>query len=78
LLSSVIPGSVTDALDPANHHVIHNVVPADIKRFIQALLLSATPCTNFIIDFADTIIWNAAIWQYRVLKIRKILPNYLR
>jgi len=31
LLSSVIPGSVTDALDPANHHVIHNVVPADIK-----------------------------------------------
>ncbi|CAL4885715.1 unnamed protein product [Urochloa decumbens] len=31
LLSSVIPGSVTDALDPANHHVIHNVVPANIK-----------------------------------------------
>ncbi|OEL30721.1 Autophagy-related protein 18b [Dichanthelium oligosanthes] len=31
LLSSVIPGSVTDALDPANHHVIHNVVPGDIK-----------------------------------------------
>ncbi|GJM87221.1 hypothetical protein PR202_ga03155 [Eleusine coracana subsp. coracana] len=31
LLSSVIPGSVTDALDPANHHVIHNVVPAEIK-----------------------------------------------
>lgn len=31
LLSSVIPGSVTDALDPANHHVIHNVVPADIR-----------------------------------------------
>ncbi|KAF8730143.1 hypothetical protein HU200_017114 [Digitaria exilis] len=31
LLSSVIPGSVTDALDPANHHVIHHVVPADIK-----------------------------------------------
>lgn len=31
LFSSVIPGSVTDALDPANHHVIHNVVTADIK-----------------------------------------------
>ncbi|XP_066328953.1 autophagy-related protein 18b-like [Miscanthus floridulus] len=31
LLSSVIPGSVTDALDPANHHVIHHVVTADIK-----------------------------------------------
>jgi hypothetical protein len=42
LLSSVIPGSVTDALDPANHHVIHNVVPANIKRSIQALLLSST------------------------------------
>ena len=61
MLSSVIPGSVTDALDPANHHVIHNVVPADIKRSIQALLLSFTPCTNFIIHFADIIIWNAAV-----------------
>ena len=77
MLSSVIPGSVTDALDPANHHVIHNVVPADIKRSIQALLLSFTPCTNFIIHFADIIIWNAAVWQCRVLKIPKILPNYL-
>lgn len=31
LLSSIIPGKITDALDPANHHVIHNVVPAVIK-----------------------------------------------
>lgn len=78
LLSSVIPGSVTDALDPANHHVIHNVVPANIKRSIRALLLSATVCTNFIIDFSNTILWgNAAVWQYMVLKIPKILPNFL-
>jgi autophagy-related protein 18 len=38
LLSSVIPGSETDALDPATHRVIHSVVPAKIKRLIQALL----------------------------------------
>ena len=26
-LNMCIPGSVTDALDPDNHHVIHNVCP---------------------------------------------------
>lgn len=33
LLGSIIPGSkaITDALDPANHHVIHNIAPAEIK-----------------------------------------------
>ncbi|KAG8059166.1 hypothetical protein GUJ93_ZPchr0002g24135 [Zizania palustris] len=31
LLSSIIPGAITDALDPANHHIIHNVIPAEIK-----------------------------------------------
>ena len=34
LLGSIIPGSkaITDALDPANHHVIHNVSSAETKR----------------------------------------------
>ncbi|KAM0930111.1 hypothetical protein ACQ4PT_001175 [Festuca glaucescens] len=33
LLGSIIPGSkaITDALDPANHHVIHSVSPAETR-----------------------------------------------
>ncbi|KAM3224262.1 hypothetical protein ACQJBY_057573 [Aegilops geniculata] len=33
LLGSIIPGSkaISDALDPANHHVIHNIAPAETK-----------------------------------------------
>ncbi|KAK9275205.1 hypothetical protein L1049_022467 [Liquidambar formosana] len=33
LLGSIIPDSVTDALDPAHHHVLHNAVPAGMKSY---------------------------------------------
>ncbi|KAL6911987.1 hypothetical protein ACP4OV_000792 [Aristida adscensionis] len=42
LLSSIIPGPVTDALDPANHHVIHNVVPAEIKSCLAVYSVENT------------------------------------
>lgn len=32
-LGSMIPDSVSDALDPAHHHVLHNAVPAGIKSY---------------------------------------------
>ncbi|CAL8990903.1 unnamed protein product [Prunus brigantina] len=32
-LGSIIPGSVTDALDPAHHDVLHNAAPAGIKSY---------------------------------------------
>ncbi|XP_010525768.1 PREDICTED: autophagy-related protein 18b isoform X2 [Tarenaya hassleriana] len=32
-LGSVLPDTVTDALDPAHHHVLQNAVSAGIKRF---------------------------------------------
>jgi len=31
-LGSIIPGAVSDVLDPAYHHVLHNTVPAGVKR----------------------------------------------
>ncbi|EEC74153.1 hypothetical protein OsI_09242 [Oryza sativa Indica Group] len=34
LLGSMIPGVITRALDPANHHIIHNVIPAGIKSCV--------------------------------------------
>uniref|UniRef100_A0A0E0K654 Autophagy-related protein 18 n=1 Tax=Oryza punctata TaxID=4537 RepID=A0A0E0K654_ORYPU len=34
LLGSIIPGPITGALDPANHHIIHNVIPAEIKSCV--------------------------------------------
>lgn len=30
-LGSVVPDSVTDALDPAHHHILHHAVPAGVK-----------------------------------------------
>lgn len=33
LLGSVIPDSINDAFDPANHHVVHNIVPSGVKRY---------------------------------------------
>ncbi|XP_015689521.1 autophagy-related protein 18b isoform X2 [Oryza brachyantha] len=38
LLGSIIPGAITDALDPANHHIIHNVIPAEIKRTVVYII----------------------------------------
>ncbi|XP_050375296.1 autophagy-related protein 18b isoform X3 [Argentina anserina] len=32
-LGSIIPDSVTDALDPAHHGVLHNVAPAGVKSY---------------------------------------------
>uniref|UniRef100_A0A0D9VM17 Anaphase-promoting complex subunit 4 WD40 domain-containing protein n=1 Tax=Leersia perrieri TaxID=77586 RepID=A0A0D9VM17_9ORYZ len=34
LLGSIIPGAITDALDPANHHIIQKVAPAEIKSCV--------------------------------------------
>ncbi|GAB2291525.1 Autophagy- protein 18b [Dionaea muscipula] len=31
LLGSIVPGSITGVLDPAHHHVLHNVVPEGVK-----------------------------------------------
>lgn len=31
-LGSIIPDAVNDVLDPAYHHVLHNAVPAGVKR----------------------------------------------
>lgn len=31
-LGSIIPESVSDALDPAHHDVLHNAAPAGVKR----------------------------------------------
>jgi autophagy-related protein 18 len=33
-LGSIIPDAVNDVLDPAYHHVLHNAVPAGVKRLI--------------------------------------------
>ncbi|QHO50414.1 Autophagy-related proteinb [Arachis hypogaea] len=33
ILGSIIPDAVSDVLDPAFHHVLHNVVPAGIKSY---------------------------------------------
>ncbi|KAK1275502.1 Autophagy-related protein 18b [Acorus gramineus] len=35
LLSSMIPNSINDALDTANHHVLHNAVPAGVRRILN-------------------------------------------
>lgn len=32
LLGPVIPDSINEALRPAHHHVVHNVVPPGVKR----------------------------------------------
>ncbi|KAF7806579.1 autophagy-related protein 18b isoform X1 [Senna tora] len=32
-LGSIMPGAVTEALDPADHHVLHNAVPAGVKSY---------------------------------------------
>ncbi|XP_022153340.1 autophagy-related protein 18b isoform X3 [Momordica charantia] len=32
-LGSIMPDSISDALDPANHHIVHNAVPAGIKSY---------------------------------------------
>ncbi|XP_054821366.1 autophagy-related protein 18b [Prosopis cineraria] len=32
-LGSIIPGAVTDALDPADHHILHNAVPAGVRSY---------------------------------------------
>ncbi|KAK1290247.1 Autophagy-related protein 18b [Acorus calamus] len=34
LLSSMIPNSINDALDTANHHVLHNAVPAGVRSCV--------------------------------------------
>lgn len=31
-LASIMPESVSDVLDPAHHHVLHNAVPVGIRR----------------------------------------------
>ncbi|CAM8979832.1 unnamed protein product [Rhodiola kirilowii] len=33
LLGSIVPNSVSDMLDPAHHHVLHNVFPAGVKSY---------------------------------------------
>jgi hypothetical protein len=40
----------------------NNVGPAVIKSSIEDLL-SAIPCTDYIIDFANITFCNAAVWQ---------------
>ncbi|CAK9325735.1 unnamed protein product [Citrullus colocynthis] len=32
-LGSIMPDSISDALDPAHHHIVHNAVPAGIKSY---------------------------------------------
>ncbi|CAM8983985.1 unnamed protein product [Rhodiola kirilowii] len=33
LLGSIVPNSVSDMLDPAHHHVLHNAFPAGVKSY---------------------------------------------
>ncbi|GAB4838162.1 Autophagy- protein 18b [Ancistrocladus abbreviatus] len=33
-LGSVMPGSISDFLDPAHHHVFHNVAPEGVKSYV--------------------------------------------
>ncbi|KAJ7955695.1 Autophagy-related protein like [Quillaja saponaria] len=32
-LGSIIPDAVTDVLDPAHHHILHNAIPAGVKSY---------------------------------------------
>lgn len=34
ILGSMLPESVNEVLDPADHHVLHNAFPAGVKRSV--------------------------------------------
>lgn len=40
-LGSVLPDSVSDALDPAHHHILQNAVSSGIRRLKKPILLDA-------------------------------------
>ncbi|XP_078157793.1 autophagy 18 B-like protein isoform X2 [Carex rostrata] len=46
LLGSVIPESINDAFDPANHHVVHNIVPAGVKSYVAVNTIENLPNTS--------------------------------
>ncbi|KAL5539010.1 hypothetical protein UlMin_043906 [Ulmus minor] len=57
LLGSIMPVSVTDALDPANHNVLHNAAPAGVKSYavIRKVERVADSSTSEIVAFRATI-----------------------
>ncbi|KAJ4816489.1 Autophagy-related protein 18 [Rhynchospora pubera] len=46
LLGSVMPDSINDAFDPANHHVVHNIVPAAVKSYVTVNRIENLPNTS--------------------------------
>ncbi|KAJ3695415.1 hypothetical protein LUZ60_000792 [Juncus effusus] len=49
LLGSVIPDSINDAFDPANHHVVHNIVPPGIKSYITVKSIENAPNSSSVL-----------------------------
>ena len=45
-LGSIMPDSISDALDPAHHHIVHNAAPAGIKRY--DMLIEKVRCFSII------------------------------
>ncbi|XP_052180793.1 autophagy-related protein 18b isoform X1 [Diospyros lotus] len=56
-LGSIIPESVTDVLDPADHHVLHNAVPAGVKS------CAVVRCINKVADssVSESVAFRASI-----------------
>ncbi|KAL9268666.1 Autophagy-related protein [Drosera capensis] len=57
IIGSMIPGSITDVLDPSDHHVLHNVVPEGVKSYavIRQMDKVANPSASSTISFRATI-----------------------
>jgi len=58
-LGSIIPDAVNDVLDPAYHHVLHNAVPAGVKRLSIFMLLDS--CLGMIFYMGLSRHWNYLI-----------------
>ncbi|KEH32604.1 autophagy 18 (ATG18) protein B, related protein [Medicago truncatula] len=58
-LGSIIPDAVNDVLDPAYHHVLHNAVPAGVKRLSIFMLLDS--CLGKIFYMGLSRHWNYLI-----------------
>ncbi|KAG2668116.1 hypothetical protein I3760_15G144700 [Carya illinoinensis] len=69
ILGSIIPNSITDALDPAHRHVLHNAVTAGVKsnaviRKVDKVADASTPGISFCKATISIITYNGYFQEY--------------
>ncbi|GMH04117.1 hypothetical protein Nepgr_005956 [Nepenthes gracilis] len=66
-LSSVMPVSIGDVLDPAHHHVLHNAVPEGVKSYAVIRKVDKTAESSVMVSVRATIsiiAYNGYFWEY--------------